>query len=1188
LAVRHELIQRSAGAYRFVHDRVQEAAYSLIPEGQRGRAHLRIGRLLAAHTPPEKREETIFDIVNQLNRGATLITSRDERQQLAELNLFAGKRAKASTAYASALNYLVAGAALLPGNAWEHEHELIFELELHRAECEFLTGALAEAEQRLATLSACVATTVERAKVACLRVDLYTMLDQGSRAIAVGLDYLRHLGIDWSPHPTDEEVFREYERIWSQIGGREIEELIELPSMSDAESLATLDVLTKLSVPTPIDANLYFLVISRAVNLSLERGNSDASCVAYVRLGMVLGARFAAYKAGYRFGQLGYDLVERRGFKRFQARTYMLLGAFVIGWARHVRAGRDLVRRAFDAANQIGDLTYGTYAAYAMNSLLLAAGDPLVEVQREAQQGLVFAQKVRFGLVIDIIATQLGLVRTLRGLTPTFGSFDDERFEELRIERRFAGNPDLARAECWYWVRKLQARFFAGGYPAALEASSRAQSLLWTSPSMCETVEYHYYSALIRATSYDIAAADQREQHIAALTAHHRQLQVWADNCPENFENRAALVGAEIARIEGRTLDAMDLYERAIRSAGANGFVQNEAVANELAARFYAARGFETISHAYLRNARYCYLRWGADGKVRHLDQLYPHLREERPSATSTIGARVEHLDLATVITVSQTVSSEIVLQKLIDTLLRTAIQHAGAEHGLLILSREAEHRTAAEATTCGATVIVHLRDEPVTAAVLPEAVLNQVLRTGESVILDDAAAQPPFAADPYISQRQARSILCLPLTTQAKLVGVLYLENNLTPCVFAPGRIAVLKLLASQAAIALENARLYHELAERETKIRHLVDANIIGIVIYDFEGGIIEANDAFLDMLGYSREELTSGSVRWKDLTPAEWRAASERAVAQVRATGSCELLEKEYIRKDDSRVPVLVAGAAFEQTRNQAISFVLDLTERKRAEAEARESERRFREVQMELAHANRVATIGQLTGSIAHEVNQPIAATLTNAQAALRWLTAQSPDLEEVREALDCIVKDANRAGEVIDRIRALIRKAPRRKDSIDINEAVREVIELTRGETVKNSVSMHTELADGLPLIEGDRVQLQQVVLNLIVNAVQAMGAVGDGTRELLITTARAKPHEVCVAVKDSGPGLATDNLERILDPFYSTKPGGLGMGLSICRSIIEAHEGRLWVTANVPRGAIFHFTVPTQGVAPDS
>jgi C4-dicarboxylate-specific signal transduction histidine kinase len=295
----------------------------------------------------------------------------------------------------------------------------------------------------------------------------------------------------------------------------------------------------------------------------------------------------------------------------------------------------------------------------------------------------------------------------------------------------------------------------------------------------------------------------------------------------------------------------------------------------------------------------------------------------------------------------------------------------------------------------------------------------------------------------------------------------------------------------------------------------------------------------------------------------------------------TGSLQPFEKEYLRKDGkNRVPVLVGVASFEESGNQGVSFVLDLTERKRTEAEAHESERRYREIEMGLAHANRVATIGQLTGSIAHEVNQPIAATLANAQAARRWLDAQSPNLEEVRQALDCIVRDANRAGEVIGRIRALIRKAPRRKDRVDINATVCEVIELTRGELVKNAVSSHTQLADGLPFIEGDRVQLQQVILNLIVNAVQAMGAVADEARELLITTAQAKPQEVLVAVKDSGPGLAADNLERILDPFYSTKPGGLGMGLSICRSIIEAHEGRLWVTANVPHGAIFHFTVP--------
>jgi PAS domain S-box-containing protein len=589
----------------------------------------------------------------------------------------------------------------------------------------------------------------------------------------------------------------------------------------------------------------------------------------------------------------------------------------------------------------------------------------------------------------------------------------------------------------------------------------------------------------------------------------------------------------------------------------------------------------------YLQDARYGYLRWGADGKVRQLDELYPYLREEvpAPASTSTIGAPVEHLDLATVIKVSQAVSGEIVLEMLIDTLMRTAIEQAGAERGLLILQRGAEPRIEAEATTGGDTVVVQLRDQPVTASVLPESVLHYVLRTRESVILDDAAAQPEFAADPYLRERQARSILCLPLITQAKLTGVLYLENTLTSRAFAPARSAVLKLLASQAAIALENAHLYRDLEQREAKIRRLVDANIIGIFIWDFEGRISEANDTFLRMVGYDREDLVSGRVHWTDLTPPEWRDRSARAVEEVKMAGSLQPYEREYFRKDGSRVPVLIGSAAFDEHRDEGVAFVLDLTEQKRAEAEARESERRYREMQMEVAHANRVATMGQLTASIAHEVNQPIAGAATNAEAALRWLKARPPDLEEVRQALGRIVKDAHRAGDVIGRIREIIKKAPPRKDRVDMNEAIREVIELTRGEAAKNGASVQAALGKGLPPIEGDRVQLQQVVLNLIVNAVQAMGTVAEGPRELFITTARAEPDGVLVAVKDSGPGLDPESLERLFDSFYTTKPGGLGMGLSICRSIIEAHGGRLWATANLPRGAIFHFTVPTH---PDS
>jgi tetratricopeptide (TPR) repeat protein len=268
-------------------------------------------------------------------------------------------------------------------------------------------------------------------------------------------------------------------------------------------------------------------------------------------------------------------------------------------------------------------------------------------VQREAEHGLAYAQKVQFGLVIDAIATQLALVRTLRRVTQKFGCFDEEQFDELRIERRFASNPDLALPECWYWIRKLQARFLSGDYAAAVDTSLQAQRLLWTSLSRLELAEYHFYSALSRAACCGSDSVDLRQQHLEALAAHRQQIEVWAEHCPETFENRAALIGAETARLEGRTADAMRLYQRAIRSARTNGFVQNEALAFELAARFYEAEGFEEIAHLYMRSSRHCYLRWGADGKVWHLDESYHtcermsqlsarRRRSRRPSITLT------------------------------------------------------------------------------------------------------------------------------------------------------------------------------------------------------------------------------------------------------------------------------------------------------------------------------------------------------------------------------------------------------------------------------------------------------------------------------------------------------------------------------------------------------------------------
>jgi PAS domain S-box-containing protein len=1186
-AVRAEVVLLQGCDYRFLHDRIQEAAYALMPEAERAAAHLAIGRRLAAHTPPERLEAGIFQIVDQYLRAAALLEAEPERRAVAALDLLAGKRAKAGAAHAAALRYLAAGRALLPADAWERCYRLAFELELNLAECEFLTGDFAAAEQRLAALLGHARDNIDLAAATRLLLDLCMTMGDMDRAIEVGLHYLHRVDPGWPRDITLDRVRREYGHLLQRIASLPEGGLLCLPPMTHPAQQATMDVLTALTAPALFGGEaLRELVVCRMAELCLDHGNCDGAPLAYVLLGSIQGMFFGDYQGGLALAKAGLELVERPRFQRFRARVYAAFGVHVSPWTQALDAARAFHRRAHEAAQASGDVSFAAFSCIDLVTNLLASGTPLSEVEREAMRNREIVKKLGFGTIRRAIAEQLALIRTLRGEVAPDRSFSEAALEADEHEGLGMAPPDSeARdprhrsAHAFNAIRRLQACAFMGEFATGMEVVARDPPL-WTVPTQIERADFQFFAALCHAGLCDAAGGDERRGHLEAAIDHHRWLAAWAKSCPETFDSRAALVAAEIARLESRALEAEQLYERAIRSARENGFTQIEALAFERAAQFYERRGFEPFARLYLRNARRCYQSWDADGKVRQLDRLYPDLEdEERATApTGTMGATVEQLDLATVIKVSQAVSGEIILDRLLDTLMRTALEQAGAERGLLIVRSGTEQRIAVEAVTGPDGVAVRLGDEPVTPAALPLSILRYVLHARNSVVLDDAAEQNPFSADPYLAERCARSVLCLPLLNQAHVIGVLYLENSLAPRVFTPARIPVLKLLASQAAISLENTRLYRDLAEREARIRRLVDANIIGIFLWGRDGRITEANDAFLQIVGYDRDDLEGGRIRWTDLTPPEWRNDTQLP-GMHDINGRLAPRERDYLRKGGSRVPVLLGATTFGESGDQGVAFVLDLTLRRQAEAEARDSERRYREVQAQLAHANRVAAMGQLTASIAHEVSQPIAAALTNAQAALRWLRRDQPDLAKVQEVLERIVENGRRAGNVIDGLRALLKKAPPSPESLDINEVLNEIIVLTRGETSRSGVVVRTRFAPGLPSVQGARVQLQQVMLNLIINAIEAMSAVDEDARELLVSTARHEPEGVLVTVQDSGPGLAPEALERIFEAFYTTKPTGLGMGLSICRSIIEAHGGRLWGSTPVQHGAMFQFTL---------
>jgi PAS domain S-box-containing protein len=954
-AVRAGLVFQQQSTCKFLHDRIQQAAYSLIPNTHRAEVHLHIGRVLLASISADQLAEPLFDVANQLNRGAALLLDRNEKADVATINLRTGRKAKASAAYASACSYFSAGTELLDERDWDSQYELTFSLWLERAGCEFLTANFDKAEQLIEELLQHTVSKVDRASVYQLKVQLHEMKGEYSQAMASGLACLKLFSIDIPAHPTQEQIQAEYEAVWQTLDGRSIESLVDLPMMTDPEVRAAMQVLSIVGTPAYLtDFRLCCLLICRMGRLSMQHGTSGASALGYGYLGNFLGPVFHRYADGYRFVKLACDLVEKHGFIACQAKIYHAMGNVAV-WTQPIATAIDFMRATFRTAIETGDLAFACYGMSQPITGFLLRNDPLDAVWRESEMALDFARKAKYEDVADIILSQQRFIANMQGRTTTFSTFSDAQFDEVAFEAQLTEGR-MSLMIFWYWMLKTKARFLSCDYAEALAAACKVKPLLWTSAAQIQLLDYFYYIALTVTAIYENASTDEQQEWRKVLTTHREQLREWAENYPPTFADKYALVLAEIARIEGRDLDAMRLYEEAIRAARENGFVQNEGVANELAAQFYLKRGIEKVAHSYLRDARYCYLRWGAFGKVKQLDARYPQLHEERlsTSTTATIGTSAGQLDVETVIKASQALSSEMVLPKLIEKLMRIAVEHAAAERGLLILLRGDVPQIEAVATTGQGRIEVAVRRAVVTPSGLPQSVLHYVIRTHERVVLDDASVANLYLEDEYVRAKRARSVLCLPIVKQTKLIGALYLENNLTPCAFTSDKVAVLEMLASQAAISLENANLYSELRKSEKSVRLIVDG-IAGIVaIMTPEGEVEFVNNQGVEYFGRSLEELkgwaTSSAVHPDDLPQVV--AAWTHSVA----TGDPYGADHRLRRADGAYRWFHSRGLALRDANGRIVrwyNLLTDIDERRRGEEKLRRSEAYLSEAQ-KLSH------------------------------------------------------------------------------------------------------------------------------------------------------------------------------------------------------------------------------------------
>ncbi|MBW4492054.1 MAG: AAA family ATPase [Oscillatoria princeps RMCB-10] len=794
--------------YKFLHDRVQQASYSLIPESQKKPTHLKIGELLLQHTPAGDREENIFEIVNQLNVGAELITQQAKKNELASLNLMAGKKAKAATAYETAVRYLNVGLGLLAEDSWETEYDLTVDLYVEATAAEYTNTNFERAKALSEIILARARNVLDKIKVYETQILFYIAQSQMQEALDTAQISLNMLGVPVAESPPS---------------NLDIEELGNLPAMTAPDKLAAMRILAVSAPPASFLGSPFLAQIPYTmINLSIQYGNCPLSAVGYGMYTLILCHSTADIEIGCQFANLALKVLEQFNARELKTKVYVLVYAHGRIWKDPARTTLGPLQEAIQNGLDSGDLDWVGHSTSWYCDHLLMSGEPLDTVAQKQAQHLDQLLKIKLDCQSSYVKLWAIMVLTLMAAPQEKYQINGEVLDEEAILEKATKNNIYLLLYAAYLSKTIRFYLLGDSAQAAQYAALTSQYVRGvTSLSLNATHNFYYSLALL--AQYPGASHCDREQILKQVSANQEIMQQWAKYAPSNFQHKYELLEAEKSRVLGLVLEAIELYDRAIQGAKEKEYLQEEALANELAAEFYFSCGRDKVAQLYLAESYYGYMRWGAKAKVKDLESRYPQVfsriakadtgrSEVTLTGTSTSGQKGSSLDLATVIKASQAVSGEIVLSNLLAKLMKIAIENAGAQTGVLILEKEGKLLIEAQGSVDGDVRV--LQGMPVERSEqLPQSALNYVARTGENVVLSDASREGTFTADSYIASQKPKSVLCTPLLHQGKLTGILYLENNLTTGAFTADRLEVLKLLSSQAAISIENARLYTDL---------------------------------------------------------------------------------------------------------------------------------------------------------------------------------------------------------------------------------------------------------------------------------------------------------------------------------------------------------------------------------------